>query len=275
MDKTTPSAVEVIFRTHPLTEDRIERVEAQSQELARQGRGRDFKVRSDKYISRLEGMIFGPGEKDGVIQENIYRNRFYRFSMSTPSGWRIKRGDVGRSLMMKHPTRDYYCQTLVFELEAEMTPGQFARSFETESGFKRASDSKITIGGSDALLALYNPRSSEGISLTIGIAFVVRGKKVFMIAGITQAPYFDQAKPLFRGVMRSFRFLTKAEAEQIPLYRLKVYTVGKGDTFRSISKRFYGTPGKAREIMEFNGITDELSLRPGKKLKIKPTVKGK
>jgi len=75
--------------------------------------------------------------------------------------------------------------------------------------------------------------------------------------------------------MRSFRFLTKAEAEQIPLYRLKVYTVGKGDTFRSISKRFYGTPGKAREIMEFNGITDELSLRPGKKLKIKPTVKGK
>ncbi len=274
MDKTAPSSVEVIFRTHPLTEDRIERVEAQSQELARQGRGRDFKVRSDEYISRLEGMIFGPGEKDGVIQENIYRNRFYRFSISAPSGWKIKRGDAVGSLTMKHPTKDYYCQALVFELETKMTPGQFARSFETKSGLKRVSDSKMTMSGSDVLLALYHPRSSKGVPLAIEIAYLVREKTGFMVVGSTQAPHFDQAKPSFRGVMRSFRFLTKAEAEQIPLYRLEVYTVGKGDTFRSISKRFYGTTGKAREIMEFNGITDELSLRPGKKLKIKPTVKG-
>jgi len=28
-----------------------------------------------------------------------------------------------------------------------------------------------------------------------------------------------------------------------------------------------------REIMEFNGITDESSLRPGRKLKIKPVMK--
>ena len=273
MDKTTPTAVEAIFRTHPLTEDRIERVEAQSQELARQGRGRDFKVRSDKYISRLEGMIFGPGEKDGVIQENIYRNKFYRFSISAPSGWKIKRGDAVGSLKMKHPTKDYYCQALISELEAKMTPGQFARSFETKSGLKRISDSKMTMSGSEALLALYHPRSSKGVPLAVEIAYLVRKKTGFMVVGFTQAPHFDQAKPSFRQVMSSFRFLTKAEAKRIPIYRLKVYTVGKGDTFRSISKRFYGTPEKAREIMEFNGITDELSLRPGKTLKIKPMIK--
>ncbi len=82
MDKTTPSAVEVIFRTHPLTEDRIERVEAQSQELARQGRGRDFKVRSDEYISRLEGMIFGPGEKDGIYGRRVYTGSPFRSSQA-------------------------------------------------------------------------------------------------------------------------------------------------------------------------------------------------
>jgi nucleoid-associated protein YgaU len=41
----------------------------------------------------------------------------------------------------------------------------------------------------------------------------------------------------------------------------------------SISTRFYGTLERAREIMEFNGIGDESSLRPGKKLKIKPRMK--
>ncbi len=273
MDKTTPSAVEVIFRTHPLTEDRIERAEAQSHELSQQSRGADLKTRSDEYISRLDGLVFGPGEKDGVIQEDIYRNRFYQFSISAPSGWKIERGDAAGSLMMKHPTRDYYFQTLVFELEAEMTPGRFAQTSETKFGLKRVSDSKMTISGSEALLALYHPRSSKGVPLAIEIAYVVRVKTGFMIAGITQAPHFNQAKPSFRRAMNSFRFLTQAEAERIPLYRLKVYTVGKGDTFRSISKRFYGTSDKAAEIMEFNGITDESSLRPGKKLKIKPVIK--
>jgi predicted Zn-dependent protease len=273
MDKETPSAVEIIFRTHPLTEDRIERVDAQARELSRQGQGRDFKIRSDNYISRLDGLVFGPGEKDGVIQENIYRNRFYRFSISAPSGWKMERGDAAGSLMMKHPTRDFYCQTLVSELEAEMTAGQFARSFEAKSGLRRVSAGQTTISGSKALVALYYPRSSSGVPLAIEIAYVVRGKTGFMVVGITRAPYFEEAKPFFRQAMSSFRFLSQAEAERIPLYRLKVHTVGKGDTFRSISKRFYGTPEKAREIMDFNGITDESSLRPGRKLKIKPTMK--
>jgi predicted Zn-dependent protease len=272
MDKTTPSAVEVIFRTHPLTEDRIERVEAQSIELSRQGRGKAFKIRSDEYVSSLDGLVFGPGEKDGIIEKNLYRNRFYRFSISAPSGWKIDRGDAAASLIMKHPTRNFYCHTLVSELEKEVTPGQFARSFEAKSGLRRVAVSKKTISGSEALIALYNPRSGSGVSLGVEIAYLVREKTGFMVVGITRAPYFDEARPSFRQIMSSFRFLTASEAQQVPLYRLRVYTVKKGDTFRSISKRFYGTPGKAGEIMEFNGIAEETTLRPGKRLKIKPLM---
>jgi predicted Zn-dependent protease len=102
---------------------------------------------------------------------------------------------------------------------------------------------------------------------------VVRGKTCFMVVGYTQASLFDQAKPSFRQVMGSFRFPSRTEAERISLYRLKVYTTGEGDTFRSISKRFYGTPDRAGEIMEFNGMTDESSLQTGKKLNIKPTIR--
>ncbi len=272
MDKETPSAVEVIFRTHPLTEDRIERAEAQSRELSRQGRGMDLKTRSDDYISHLDGLVFGPGEKDGVIRENLYRNKFYRFSISAPAGWKIERGDAAGSLNMKHPTKDYYCQTLLFELKAEMSPSQFARAFEAQSRLKRISASQMTVGGSEAIVALYYPRSSKGVPLAVEIAYMVKGKTGFMVAGTTRAQYFHQARSSFRQIMNSFRFLTQAEAERIPIERLKVYTVRDGDTLHSISKRFYGTPDKAGEIMEFNGITDDSSLRPGKKLKIKPTA---
>jgi len=101
----------------------------------------------------------------------------------------------------------------------------------------------------------------------------VGGKTYFMVVVYTGTSLFYQAKPSFRQVMGSFRFLSQTEVERIPLYRLKVYTVGEGDTFRSISKRFYGTPDRAGEIMEFNGMTGESYLQSGKKLKIKPTIR--
>ena len=116
--------------SHPLTEDRIERVDAQARELSRQGKGRNLKIQSDEYIARLDGLVFGPGEKDGVIEENLYRNRYHRFSISSPKAWKIERGDAGSSLIMKHPTREFYCQTLVSELQTEMAPTQFTRSLK-------------------------------------------------------------------------------------------------------------------------------------------------
>jgi predicted Zn-dependent protease len=273
MDKETPSAVEVIFRTHPLTKDRIERVDAQARKLLRQGRGRAFKVRSDEYIPHLDGLLFGPGEKDGVIQETLYRNRFYRYSISAPTGWKMDRGDTPGSSAMRHPMREFYCQTLVVELGGTMTPRQFAGSFEAESRLKRASAGEATVGGSEALIARYYLRSTSGIPLAIEIAYLMRGKTGFMIVLITRESELEEAKPSFQKVLSSFRFLTQAEAARISLYRLKVYTVMKGDTFHSISTRFYGTPEKAGEIMEFNGIGDESSLRLGKQLKIKPRMK--
>lgn len=94
-----------------------------------------------------------------------------------------------------------------------------------------------------------------------------------MVVVYTGTSLFDQTKPSFRQVMGSFRFLSQTEVVRIPLYRLKVYTVGEGDTFCSISKRFYGTPDRAGEIMKFKGMTGESSLQSGKKLKIKPTIR--
>jgi predicted Zn-dependent protease len=174
---------------------------------------------------------------------------------------------------MKHTAREFYCQTLVAELEGTMTPRQFAGSFEAESRLKRASAREATVGGSESLIARYYPRSTSGVPLAVEIAYLVRGKTGFMIVLITRESEFEEAEPSFQEVLNSFHFLTRAEAERIPLYRLKVYTVKKGDTFRSISSRFHGTPDKAGEIMEFNGIRDESSLRPGKKLKITPRMK--
>ncbi len=53
-----------------------------------------------------------------------------------------------------------------------------------------------------------------------------------------------------------------AEDTALPLTGRK-YKVKKEDTFGKISKRFYGTPAKWRDIMKANKIKDEFSLRAG------------
>jgi len=44
------------------------------------------------------------------------------------------------------------------------------------------------------------------------------------------------------------------------------YTIQKGDTLSSISKRFYGTLGKVNEISALNGISPEQIIYPGQKI---------
>jgi predicted Zn-dependent protease len=51
------------------------------------------------------------------------------------------------------------------------------------------------------------------------------------------------------------------------LRRIKIYTVQEGDTFSSVSQSLYGHPDKAKEIAEHNGLSVEMVLYSGQRLK--------
>lgn len=79
--------------------------------------------------------------------------------------------------------------------------------------------------------------------------------------------------PKYRQKTRAATVTTEKQPEVFP-QGVMVYTIKRGETLGAISKKFYGTSTKWKDILNANNITDEYSVPAGKKIiipGIKPT----
>jgi predicted Zn-dependent protease len=271
MEERNPNVIEQFFASHPPTPDRVEQTTIHAQKL-KQGKTADLTIAQNRYISNLDGLVFGPGERDGVIDGNHYKNRYFRYQVQMPQGWKIQRGEIAGSLMAHDPSQRYLSQVIPLELKEAMTPDQLAATVERNSGLQPYSATWITVDGTKVYRADYRAQSQDGVLLGLRIAYVTRGKIGFIMANIARLQEFVKVRETFNSVIFSFRSLSSQEVAKIPLYRLQVYKVRRGDTFPAISRRFYGTTKHTDDIKQFNGM-DELSTPPvGALIKIKPLL---
>jgi predicted Zn-dependent protease len=271
MEKRSPNLIEQLFASHPPTPDRVEKTKIHAQELT-QGKTAGLSIAQNHYVSHLDGLVFGPGERDGVIEGGLYRNRYFRYQVQMPEGWKVQRGTTAGSLLAQDPSERYLSQVIPLELKEELTPDQLAATVERNSGLEPYGAAWITVDGNKAYRADYRAQSQDGVLLGLRIAYVTRGKTGFIMAHIARLQEFAKGRGTFNRVIFSFHSLSPQDVAKVPLYRLKVYMVKRGDTFASISGRFYQTTKYADDIKQFNGM-DELTTPPtGVLIKIKPLL---
>jgi len=271
MEKESPNLIEQLFASHPPTPDRLEKTEAHARELTKE-KTKGLAVDHNRYISHLDGLVFGPGERDGVIEGSLYRNRYFRYQIQMPAAWKVQKGDAGGSVVAQDSSKRYLSQIIPLELKEKLTPRELAAMVEKDSGLQPYDASWITIDGSRAYRVDYRAKSQSGGWLGLRIAYVTREKTGFIMANIASLQEFARGERMFNAVIFSFRLLSSQQAAMIPLHRLKVYMVKSGDTFQSISNSFYRTTKYADDIKQFNGM-DELNAPPvGTLIKIKPIL---
>jgi predicted Zn-dependent protease len=271
MEKQSPNLIEQLFASHPPTPDRVEKTEAYAGELIKE-KTIGLAVDHNRYIARLDGLVFGPGERDSIIDGNLYKNRYFRYQIQMPAGWKIQWGDAGGSVVAQDLSKRYLCQVIPLELEEKQTPRELAATVEKNSGLQPHAASSITIEGEKAYRVDYQVRSQSGGWLGLRIVYITRERMGFIIVNLASLQEFAAGGKIFNVALLSFRLLSAQQAAQIPLHRLKVYTVKSGDTFQTISKRFYQTTTHADDIKQFNGMEGLTVPPPGTLIKLKPLL---
>jgi len=260
-----------LFASHPDTAERVEKANALAEKVMSESGKSDYSQGRDEYLSKIEGLIYGPGERAGVFDGPIYRNAFYKFSVVLPQDW----NDIESRYVFakKHPEQEVYMALMKIKLRSAIKPDQLAQKWESENGAKRINGKEITHGGIETFHGLYDIKQKKGKARAEIIFFVSRGTGFALIASALKKDYANSTA-YFNKTFNSLRKLSRKEASQFKNRRIMIYTVSPGDTLAGLAERFFKDRAKDKELALINGIEHDAKLIAGNKLKI-PVVNKK
>ncbi|OGL40886.1 MAG: hypothetical protein A3C43_03935 [Candidatus Schekmanbacteria bacterium RIFCSPHIGHO2_02_FULL_38_11] len=253
-----------LFATHPETENRIKQAIIHGNKL-KSTTTAQLQILDDKYISMLQGLVYGRGEKEGIVSGNSYKNRAYRFAISLPAGWdnTIKNG----KLFSKDPENILNIELEQINRREGLTSVQLAEKWEGKTHLKRFQNEPYSKNGLDGYICYYDAKS-EKTPLRLKVLFFVKNGSGFALICYSPAKDFRFALDDFNKTIYSLRNLSDNETEGLKAKHLNIYTVKEGDNFNKIAEKELGDGKKAEELATLNGLEVNSQLRVGKKLKL-------
>jgi predicted Zn-dependent protease len=101
----------------------------------------------------------------------------------------------------------------------------------------------------------------------IQAAHIMHERNVFFVGGLAPVRSYPAAEPTFSRSIRSFRPLSREEAESVRPNRISLLTARAGDTWQSIAERERGVVKPATlAIMNDHTVNDQ--PRAGERLKV-------
>lgn len=251
--------VNSFFSTHPVTADRVQRVERQAIATGRTGA-----INRDAFLAAIDGMIFGDAPDQGVISGPSFRHAGLRLGFDAPPGFTLQnspqavagRGRDGSQFIFSggrvQPGQDL--QSIVRQAWAQTTNGQVP-----QANYVERQVNNLDAGLSEARIGTRQGTVDVGVH-----AFRTAPDQVYLLRTMAPAGRGGQ----FQSLVGSFRRLTPAEVAAAGRGRtIDVVTVRPGDTAASLSQRMAPPYNRVQSFLALNGIPDR-PLQPGEKLKL-------
>jgi len=253
--------------THPAPENRIERVASAVQQAeASQGSSSPPVDNRDQYARRIDGLVYGDNPDQGVVRGSTFLHRGLRFAIDFPTDWDVSNGQS--QVVAKRPGVNAFVVLQPMNRPAAGTIETVALQSMERAGFRAVEGRRATINGLDAFAGVYQGAIQDLGRVRIRAAHIVHDRSVYFAAGVAPIDIFDRMDPAFWQSLRTFRPLTRAEAERIRPNRINLYTARPGDTWQLIAEREGRGLAKPSTLAIMNGYAVTDQPRPGQRLKI-------
>ena len=248
--------------SHPNTGERVRR----AMELARQTGAKPGALPRDRdaLLSVVDGMVFGDDPSEGLVRDRTFLHPGLRIAFDVPQGFQVDNGTRAVT------AGDGKGGMLIFDggqapagmPMTDYLAGQWAR------GARLSDLQPVSVNGMEAATAIAEASAGNRPALVRLVAIRAAGGRVYRFMMGAPAERMRAYDPLFQRVAQSFRGLSAAEAGAIRPRRLRVVTVGKGDTVQSISARMAFPDHKEEQFRLLNALAPDEALRPGVRVKL-------
>jgi len=244
--------------SHPRTRDRVERAIT-----AAGAQGQGGRTDRDALLAAIDGMVFGDSPDQGFVEGERFVHPVLRFAFDAPPGFKLKNsaqaviGSDGRG------------RAMIFDAAADggtRDPAAYLQNvWIRQQRLQRIE--RLTVAGRPAAIG-YGKASfrNRPAGAMFGVITADAGA-MYRFIYLREGGLREPDARAFMASFSSFATLSDAEAARWRPLRIRVVTVGSGDTAESLAARMEIDRDK-REWFDLLNDTGDRPLRPGEKAKL-------
>jgi predicted Zn-dependent protease len=248
-------------RTHPLSENRMQRALQEGRATGRLGTGMRNR---DIFLDELEGDFVDDDPAQGVIDGPTFTHPDLRIQFTVPPGYLMSNGTYAVSVSGSRGKAQFSGGPFAGQLDqyilrvfGELTRGQMQLSVPPPQ--------RITINGMPAAFTTARFNGQSGPVDVSVIAYQWDPQRYYHFVMIT--PGGSGIGP-FTPMVNSLRKISVREASAIRPRIIHVVTVRPGDTVQALAAQMAYRDFRLERFLSLNGLAANAALVPGQRLKL-------
>jgi predicted Zn-dependent protease len=244
--------------THP---DPASRVRAAA---ARAGANATGMINADRFLTSVDGLIYGDDPKQGIVNGSQFIHPVLRFEFKAPNGYYMVNGTRAVSISGQSGKAQFTGAAYNGNLETYVRSAFAALTDQGQQAITPGAIQRTTINGLPAAYAQARVNGSSGQLDVVIFAYEFAKDSAFHFVTISQAGQSAQ----FNAMFSSMRRISASEAGDVRPRKLDVVTVRSGDTMQSLAQRMAYTDAPLERFLVLNGLQSGSQLQAGQRVKI-------
>ncbi len=241
--------------THPLTQERIERVD----KLAVKYVSENPRTGEPDYLAAVDGLLYGNSQEYGFVMGRRYAHPIRRITFTVPEGYglftdsrQVRAIGPGGAMILVEPSRLLFRGTIHNYLTRV-----WAADIELDDV------RSLKINGMAAATGWLRRETARGPMDLRLLAIRVEAGVIYRFLFLSPARMTAELSPGMRQATYSFRRLEKAEAAALKPQRLRVVTVAPGQDIASLAALTTFADYRTDRLLILNGLTGDESPTQG------------
>jgi predicted Zn-dependent protease len=218
--------------------------------------------RQNEYFAAIDGMLYGDDPKQGVIEGQEFLHPDMRLKFAIPAGYGMQ--NSSQAVIINGNGGKAQFTTLPYSGDKAAYIEAAYKSVAGDQKVNYGSIQSTTVNGIPAFYATAVVAGQNGAQNEVTVfAYAFSATNAYHFVTIAPA----NASP-FNSMYQSMRQLSATEAAAIKPRKVRVLTVGKGDTISSLAAKMAYSDLKTERFMALNGLRSDAALAVGKRIKI-------
>lgn len=247
--------------THPLSENRMQRVLQEVRGTGRLGKGLRNR---DVFLNQLEGTYVDDDPAQGIIDGPTFTHPDLRIQFRVPTGYLMSNGTFAVTISGSAGKAQFSGGRASGSLDTYILR-VFQQLIEGEGQVAIPQPKRITVNGMPAEYTTAHVNTGSGVIDASVIAYQWDPQHIYHFVMLTQG---GTGFGPFAPMVNSLRRISPDEAAAIRPRVIHVVTVRPGDTLQSLASRMAYRDYQLDRFLVLNGMTANSALVPGHRVKL-------